>query len=180
MNALRKHLCVISAYAVITAALTWPLPLHLADGLLAAQSGDPLLQVWVIQWNIHKLTTSLSRYFDANIFYPYLNTFAYHDHLFGLSLLGLPVQMLGRSPLLTFNALFLLSFALSAYSTFLLADALCRNRYAGLAAQRRYDGSERIHHGVRWSDQFRRDRHQPVITSSAYTSDMTATSLRLA
>lgn len=134
MNALQKHLCVIAAYAVITAALTWPLPLHLADGLLAAQSGDPLLQVWVIQWNIHKLTTSLSRYFDANIFYPYLNTFAYHDHLFGLSLLGLPVQMLGRSPLLTFNALFLLSFALSAYSTFLLADALCRNHYAAFAA----------------------------------------------
>ena len=134
MNALRKHLCVIAAYAVITAALTWPLPRHLSNGLLAAQSGDPLLQVWVIQWNIHKLTTSLSRYFDANIFYPYLNTFAYHDHLFGLSLLGLPVQLLGRNPILTFNLLFLLSFALSAYSMFLLADALCRNRYAAFAA----------------------------------------------
>ncbi|MCP4397986.1 MAG: hypothetical protein GY801_11910 [bacterium] len=124
------HCTVLLFYAVIACVLLTPLPAHLADGLLAAESGDPLLQSWVIQWNIHKLSTSLTEYFDANIFYPYPNTFAYHDHLFGLGLLGLPIYLISRNPLLTYNFLLLLSFVLSAYGMFLLCKDITQHIHA--------------------------------------------------
>ncbi len=79
MRLLVTHLLLLLCFTLIAGVLLYPLPLHLSNGLLAAQSGDPLLQIWVIQWNIHKLTGSLANYFDANIFFPYSNTFAYHN-----------------------------------------------------------------------------------------------------
>ena len=129
-----KHLLILFLYALLTGLLLYPLPGHLATGLCEEQSGDPLLQIWAVQWNIHKLTTSLTDYFDANIFYPYPNTFAYHDHLFGLALLGLPIFLLTRNPILTYNALLLLSFILAAYGMYLLCREMTRSEAAALLA----------------------------------------------
>lgn len=131
MRKYRHHIIVLGLYFLLTILLLHPLPLHLSTGLLEAESGDPLLQIWAVQWNIHKLSTlSLSGYFDANIFYPYSNTFAFHDHLFGLGVLGLPVYTITQNPILTYNILLMLSFLLSAYGMFLLGNELTQNRYA--------------------------------------------------
>ncbi|MBD3309186.1 hypothetical protein GF339_22460, partial [candidate division KSB3 bacterium] len=134
MKHVGKHLAVLCLFTAVTVLFLFPLPLNLNQGLLAAQSGDPLLQIWVIQWNIHKLTTSLTNYFDANIFYPYPNTFAYHDHMFGVGLLGLPIYLLSHNPLLTYNCLLLISFVLSAYGMYLLCRDLTQNAHAALIA----------------------------------------------
>ncbi len=124
MKAAASHIAVVLVYILLVCVLLFPLPLNLSDGFFATEPGDPLLQIWVLRWNIHKLSTSLSSYFDANIFYPYQNTFAYHDHMFGLGLLGLPIYALSHNPILTYNLLFLLSFVLSAYGMFLLVREL--------------------------------------------------------
>ncbi len=129
-----KHVGIVFLFTLIACLLLYPLPLHLSNGLVAAQSGDPLLQIWVVQWNIHKLTTSVKQYFDANIFYPYSNTFAYHDHLFALSLLGLPIHIISHNPIFTYNILLMLSFILSAYGMFLLCRELTGNEYAAFLA----------------------------------------------
>ncbi len=92
------------------------------------------MQIWVVQWNIHKLSTSLTHYFDANIFYPYPNTFAYHDHLFALGLLGLPIFVLSHNPILTYNVLLIFSFILSAYGMYVLCRELTGNGYAAFLA----------------------------------------------
>ncbi len=134
MKHIVTHFVSIGAYLLLVCVLLLPLPFHLSDGLVAAESGDPLLQVWVVQWNIHKLTTSLASYFDANIFYPYPNTFAFHDHLFGLGLLGLPLYALSHNPIFTYNILFLLSFVLSAYGMFLLVKELTNHSRAAWIA----------------------------------------------
>ncbi|PID58012.1 hypothetical protein CSB45_04805 [candidate division KSB3 bacterium] len=125
-----KHLTLLLAYLLMACVCLNPLPFHLSEGLLAAESGDPLLQIWVVQWNIHKLSTSLSSYFDANIFYPYSNTFAYHDHLFGLGILGWIFSVLTQNPILIHNCLLLLSFTCSAYGMFLLCRDITQNIYA--------------------------------------------------
>lgn len=134
MRLLITHLLLLLCFTLIACFLLYPLPLHLSNGLLAAQSGDPLLQIWVIRWNIHKLTGSLTDYFDANIFYPYANTFAYHDHLFALGVLGLPIFTLTHNPILTYNLLLLLSFVLSAYSMYLFTSELTGNGCAAFLA----------------------------------------------
>lgn len=134
MKHLLRHGIAFVLYGLIACLLFSPLLVHLSTHLLDAASGDPLLQVWVTQWTIHKLTTSISHYFDANIFYPYSNTFAFHDHMLGVGILGLPLQCAWQNPILTFNLLLLLSFAFSAFSMYLLAYELCKHRYAAFLA----------------------------------------------
>ena len=134
MKRASKHITVLFLYTLLTCLLLYPLPAKFSTGLLEAQSGDPLMQIWVVQWNIHKLTSSLSHYFDANIFYPYPNTFAYHDHMFGLGLLGFPVYLLTHNPILTYNIVFLFSFVTSGFGMYLLARYLTNNTFAGLIA----------------------------------------------
>ncbi len=134
MKVIAKHFGIIVCYALLTCLLLWPLPLHLSTALLDAESGDPLMQIWVVQWNIQKLSTALSHYFDANIFYPYTNTFAYHDHMFGLGLLGWPVHLIAHNPILTYNVLLMLSFLLSAYAMYWLAKSVCHSEYAAWIA----------------------------------------------
>lgn len=129
-----KQILILTVFTLLACVWLFPLPLHFSDGLLEAQSGDPLLQIWVVQWNIHKLTTSLANYFDANIFYPYPNTFAFHDHLFALGVLGLPVYLVTHNPILTYNVLFMLSFILSAYGMYLLCRELTGNSAAAFIA----------------------------------------------
>ena len=124
------HCTIILLYVLLACLMLPPLPAHLSDGLLAAESGDSLLQSWVLQWNLHKLSTSLIGYFDANIFYPYTNTFAYHDHLFGLGLLGFPIYFISHNPLVTYNSLLFLSFVFSAYAMFLLCREITQDSYA--------------------------------------------------
>ena len=134
MKTFAKHCGILVLYALLTCLLLWPLPLHLSTALLGAESGDTLMQIWAVQWNIHKLSTSLGQYFDANIFYPYTNTFAYHDHMFGLGLLGWPVHLLAHNPILTYNVLLMLSFLLSAYAMYWLAKSVCHSEYAAWIA----------------------------------------------
>ena len=134
MKTLIKYGLPFALYGVMTCVMFFPVIPHLSTHLLDAASGDPLLQVWVTQWTAHKLTTSLSGYFDANIFYPYANTFAFHDHMLGIGLLGLPIQLAAQNPILTFNALLLLSFLFSAYSMYALAHDLCKHPYAAFLA----------------------------------------------
>ena len=134
MKTLMKYGLPFALYGVMTCVMFFPVIPHLSTHLLDAASGDPLLQVWVTQWTAHKLTTSLSGYFDANIFYPYVNTFAFHDHMFGVGILGLPIQLIAQNPILTFNALLLLSFLFSAYSMYVLAYDLCQRPFAAFLA----------------------------------------------
>jgi len=134
MKKVLKHLTILFLYTLLSCLLLYPLPANLSTGLLEAQSGDPLMQIWVVQWNIHKLTSSLSHYFDANIFYPYSNTFTYHDHMFALGLIGLPIYTMSQNPIVTYNVLLMLSFILSAYGMYLLCREICHNDYAAFLA----------------------------------------------
>jgi hypothetical protein len=58
--------------------------------------------------------------FDANIFYPEKNTFAFSEHLFTQAILGLPLQLAGASPVLVYNLLVLAGFALTGWATCLV------------------------------------------------------------
>ena len=134
MTRVLKHITILFLYTLLTCLLLYPLPANFSTGLLEAQSGDPLMQIWVVQWNIHKLTRSISHYFDANIFYPYSNTFAYHDHMFALGLTGLPIYTISQNPIVTYNVLLMLSFILSAYGMYLLCKEITHNDYAAFLA----------------------------------------------
>lgn len=129
---LTRHLPAVLICTAFAILQTWPLARHSRDTL--ATWGDPVFQMWTMAWNWHALTTAPLAIFDANIFYPWRNTLAYSDHLFGQTLLIWPVLAFTGNGILADNIALFLAFILSAFAMYLLVYDITGNRAAGILA----------------------------------------------
>ena len=60
---------------------------------------DGQLLYWIFNWGYHAISTGKwSSFFDANIFHPHPNTFAYSDSLLAAQLFYTPLRALGVAP----------------------------------------------------------------------------------
>jgi hypothetical protein len=129
----RCHLAVLVVLAVITLVMTYPLILQLGNSL--RDPGDPLLNAWILAWDVEQLTTgNVAGFFDANIFFPHDRTLAYSEHLFTQSLVALVPLLIWDNPVLAHNLVTLLAMLTSAFGMYLLARYLTKDPVAGLAA----------------------------------------------
>ncbi len=118
---------VILFFIVYSLLATYPLVTGMEH--YVKNLGDPLLNVWILNWDIHKFLTGASNFFDANIFYPDTNTLAYSDHLIAQAVIALPVFLVTREPIFIYNFLFILSFVLSGLGMYCLVFHLTGNRF---------------------------------------------------
>ena len=110
---------------------TWPLVT--APGTLARNdNADAELNEWILAWVAHQLPRNPARLFDGNFFYPERDTLAYSEPLIVPALMGAPLAWLGASPVLVFNIVLMLGFALTAYAGYALTYAWTGDRAAGL------------------------------------------------
>jgi len=114
--------CVFLLYAVLAILATSPLAPHVADGV-PNDLVDPLLNTWLLWWNAHAVPFSAA-WWNGPFFHPIPGVLSFSENLVGLSPLTTPLQWLGARPLAAYNAAFILSFALSAFSMHLLGRAL--------------------------------------------------------
>ncbi|HMM43461.1 MAG TPA: hypothetical protein PKA95_16325, partial [Thermomicrobiales bacterium] len=131
-HAIQRHLPAVVVLALASVVMTWPLVLHARDTMLTW--GDPVFQTWTIGWNWHALTTDPLHIFDTNIMYPWRNTLAYADHLFGQTALVVPVMAVTGNAVLADNVSVLLAFFLSGLAMYLLAYDITGSRLAALVA----------------------------------------------
>lgn len=131
---------VTFAYVVLALAFTWPLATGLARDV-PWDTGDPVLNIWIIGWVADHLLRALSGEFGAlsglwhaNIFYPEPLTLAYSEHLVAQAVQVLPVYALTRNLILCYNLLFLSTFVLSGLGMFLWVRHLTRSAGAGFVA----------------------------------------------
>lgn len=91
---------------------------------------DSCLNAWILNWNCHQFDTGfplgLSGYFNGNIMYPHKQTLAFSEHLLGVALVAWPMKSLFaiQNPLLIFNLMHLLTYALTGFAVFLLGRRL--------------------------------------------------------
>ena len=126
------HLLAAVAFVALALIVTWPLvhdPVH-----RPVSWGDPVFQAWTLAWDVHAWRTDPLAVFDANIFYPYRNTLAYSDHLFGQALLVAPVLLISENPILAHNVATWTALALSGLAMYALVLDLTGNRGAALLA----------------------------------------------
>ena len=134
MLSVAKTPCLVAVlYILLSVALTYPLLLHLSEAV-PSDIGDPLLNTWILAWDIHALITDPAHLFDANIFYPLKNTLAYSEHLLGTAFLAGPFYLAFGEPVLAYNVAFLLSFALGGFGMYLLALRHLRSKAAAFLA----------------------------------------------
>jgi len=75
---------------------------------------------WITNQNInHIKTLDFANIFNTNAFFPYTNTLFLSETFFTLSLVGLPISLFVKDPIILFNLLFLLTFVLNYASLFL-------------------------------------------------------------
>ncbi|MDO8680844.1 MAG: hypothetical protein Q7R30_20180 [Acidobacteriota bacterium] len=129
----------ILSYTALSIVLTWPLALGIA-GDVPGDLGDSLLNMWILGWgaeHVPRLLTgamSWQAFWNANIFHPEPLALTFSEHLFGQTLQILPVYWLTGNVILCYNLLFISTFALSAFGTYLLVRDLTGNRMAAFVA----------------------------------------------
>ena len=129
----------LTLYAALSVVLTWPVAAGLGSNV-PGDLGDSLLNMWILAWgaeHVPKLLTlqiSWADFWNANIFHPEPLSLALSEHLFGQTLQILPVYWLTGNIILCYNLLFISTFALSAFGTYLLVRDLTGDKRAAFIA----------------------------------------------
>ncbi|HLZ07215.1 MAG TPA: hypothetical protein VKT80_01405, partial [Chloroflexota bacterium] len=114
----REYGLVLAFYSVWTVIATYPLARHPANNI--ENWGDPLLNVWIIAWDLHQLSRDPLRLFDAPIFYPAHNTLALSEVLIVQAVEALPIVAVTHNAVLAYNLIILSSYVLGGFGAYLL------------------------------------------------------------
>jgi len=108
-----RELAVFGFFLLLAIVFTWPLAVRLSTG--TSDLGDPLLNTWILDWDLYDATHHVANIYQAPIFYPGKYPIAYSENLFGIAILALPFYLAGCSPLTIYNIMFIAGFAFSGY-----------------------------------------------------------------
>jgi hypothetical protein len=128
----KEYALVLVFFLLVAILFTWPLVLHLHDGIVGGH-GDPLLNSWIISWDAKTIFTHPTRLFQGNIIYPSRDVLAYSEHQFTLGLIAAPVYLIFRNPILAYNFLIFFCIIFSGFGCYLLVKELTGSRWGGLA-----------------------------------------------
>jgi hypothetical protein len=116
---------IFFAFPALAVFWTWPLARHLSSRI-PHDPGDPVLNAWLLWWNAHAVPFT-TRWRSPPIFFPMNGALALSAHLAGISVIATPLQFLHVNALGAYNIALILSFALSAFFTFVLVSHLIRS-----------------------------------------------------
>ena len=139
MTARANSTAVFGFYVVLSIVLTWPVILGIGSDV-PGDLGDSLLNMWILGWGVEHVpmlltgTISWTQFWNANIFHPDPLALALSEHLFGQTLQILPVYWLTGNIILCYNLLFISTFALSGFGTYLLVRDLTGDKRAAFIA----------------------------------------------
>jgi hypothetical protein len=128
-----RPVLIFLIFLALSLLMTYPLLLNLDRGV--RDPGDPLLNSWILAWDVKEIVSlDWKGFFDANIFYPSQRTLAYSEFLFTQALFALPVLLISGNPILAHNIVLLLALITSGFGMYLLASTLTKNTGAGIVA----------------------------------------------
>ena len=128
-----RRTAAFAFFALLAVAHTWPLARHPAR-LSLNGNADAELNEWIMAWVAHQLPRDPLHLFAANIFYPAPDALAFSEPLIVPALIGAPLAWSGASPVLVYNVVLILGFALTGFATFVLVEAWTGRLAAGLLA----------------------------------------------
>ena len=123
-------------YAALAILFTWPLTTQLGTAIVSPL--DPLDSVWRVAEGQYRLLHHPGTLLDANIFYPYRNSYLFDELLLGAALLTLPLHLFTADPILIYNVAVLGTFILSGLGMHALARHLGCGTPGALAAGTAY------------------------------------------
>ncbi len=120
------------AYLLLTVAMAWPLPLHLATHV--PSGGDALLFLWDLWWFRQSADLGMSPFHSTLLYYPNGVSTVFTTLASLESAIAVPLQWLGLSPVACYNLLLLFSSAAGAWATWALARRITGSMAAAFVA----------------------------------------------
>lgn len=130
------RVCEFVLFAGLAFASTWPLPRYLMTGLPLGTEGIatvPLLNYWTLGWNADRLAHGFRDYWDAPIFYPADDAFAYSEPQPLTGVVSAPFFWIAPYSAVAYNVVLLLALMLNGWSVSRLLLALGKDRAVALA-----------------------------------------------
>ncbi len=125
-----KEILVFLLFTALTAIVTYPLILNFS-GSIYGGAGDPFGTIWSFWWQKYSRTQSLSVYFTPLLGAPYGAPKSVQYLLQNYVVQGLSYFF---DEVVIYNLLIFISFPLTAFFTYLLANYLVKNRLASIFA----------------------------------------------
>ncbi|HVT57227.1 MAG TPA: hypothetical protein VHR45_02410 [Thermoanaerobaculia bacterium] len=117
MSPRRRLLLAASFYLVLS--MLYLRPIWQVFGThIAPHTGDPLFNLYLLQWGSHQLRLGMPSFWDAPFYYPARHVITYSDHLLGPSLIATAFTALVPNALAAYNFLLLASFVLCGFGTY--------------------------------------------------------------
>jgi hypothetical protein len=121
-RAIVRELLAGALFVALAVLWTWPLVLRLRTA--TSDLGDPLLNVWILDWVCHALVHDPLSLFQAPIFHPARFPLAFSENMIGIAAAMLPLHLAGLHPMTVYNLAVLLGFAFSGYGAWVLGRTL--------------------------------------------------------
>lgn len=127
----REAAVLLAVYVGLSLVMLYPISnvLHLGT---ASYAGDARLNIWTLAWANHVFEHPGLALFDANIFFPARETFAYSEHLVGIAVFSFPIYALTHNPTLAHNVVWFGAFVLNGVVAHVLVWRFARNHVAAL------------------------------------------------
>jgi hypothetical protein len=122
-------------FFLLALASTWPLAGTLMDHLplgMEDAATVPLFNVWTVWWNADRAAAGYSGYWNAPIFHPAENAFAFSEPM-PLTVLAAPIIWATDNRVLAYNCLLILALWLNGWTAFHLLRRLHLHRMVALA-----------------------------------------------
>ncbi|HEX8411431.1 MAG TPA: hypothetical protein VF883_21415 [Thermoanaerobaculia bacterium] len=128
----QQHVVAAVLFVALAVAATWPLAPNLDRAV--ADPGDPLLNVWILDWDWWATFRAPLSLFHAPAFHPAKYALAYSENLYGIALLLFPLRFAGVGAVAAYNVAMIAGFALCGFGAYVLGVRLTRSFAAGIAA----------------------------------------------
>ena len=102
--------------------------------LTRLDNDDTAFNTWVVAWVAHQAVRDPLQLFNAPIFYPASNALAFSEHMVVQGVMAIPLQWLGASPVVVYNVLVWLGYALSGFAMALLMRSWTGSTFAGIVS----------------------------------------------
>ncbi len=134
-----RALILVAAFAVIAVVMTFPAIGRLHTSL-AGDSGDSLLNLWILRRAQIGLPHGWHAFWNAPIFHPALNTFAYSETMLPVALVHWVLRLV-VGDVLALNVIYLAAWTLSGWATYRLASRFTSTWQAAFVAALMYSYS---------------------------------------
>jgi hypothetical protein len=128
----RQHSGAAIAFVVLAIAFTWPLAPNLDR--VVATPGDPLLNIYILDWDWWGTFHQPLSLYQAPAFYPAKWSLAFSENMYAIAVLLFPLRAAGVGAVSAYNMAMLAGFALSGFGAYVFGRRLTGSFTAGMAA----------------------------------------------